>query len=63
MERGQYPTPQKEHIANLEQIMYIVFFAIPNEGGFRNWLVFAVHRAFAVGLSNPGHPGHKEHGT
>lgn len=31
MERGQYPRTAKEHIANIEQIVYIAAFAIARD--------------------------------
>jgi hypothetical protein len=46
-ERGQYPHPRKEHIANREQIVYSAVLALPGRG------------RFVAGLPIPGH---KEHG-
>jgi hypothetical protein len=45
---GQYPHPRKEHIANIEQIVYSAVLALPGRG------------RFVAGLPNPGH---KEHGS
>jgi hypothetical protein len=47
-ETGQYPHPRKEHIANIEQIVYGADLALPGRG------------RFVAGLPNPGH---KEHGS
>jgi len=47
MERDQYHTPAKEHIANLEQTVYIA--------RHRN------HRKQAGRVVGPPNPGHKEH--
>jgi len=48
MERGQYPHPRKEHIANIEQIVYSAVLALPGRGRF---------------VAGPPNPGHKEHGS
>src|ERR1700721_2903288 len=47
-QNGPVPTPRKEHIANIEQIVYSAVLALPGRG------------RFVAGLPNPGH---KEHGT
>ena len=56
---GKEPVPnsQKEHIANPEQIVYIVSIVMTHGGAI--WSRFPVQRASVVRLSNPGH---KEHG-
>jgi hypothetical protein len=49
MERGQYPLDPKEHIANIEQIVYIGAIAIRQGRG---------QTRSVVGLPNPRHKEH-----
>jgi hypothetical protein len=68
MERGQYPTHPKEHIANIEQIVYIAAFAIAgNQNPNRNTEPPRGPanrgqrcRQSVVSLSNPGHKEHDQ---
>jgi hypothetical protein len=36
-ETGQYLAPAKEHIANIEQIVYSAALALPGQGPLRCW--------------------------